>query len=90
MKQKKENLKLILEIEQKKIGLRFRQLRKNLDYSSHESFAYDRGLDRAQYGKVEAGTSNMTLKVFIKHLNAIDISFSDFFNEDYDAIIVDE
>lgn len=47
---------LILEIEQKKIGIRFKQLRKEKGYSSHETFAYDHGLDRAQYGKIEAVT----------------------------------
>lgn len=90
MKQKKESLKLILEIEQKRIGMRFKQLRKARGYSSHEMFAYDHGLDRAQYGKIEAGAANMTLKVFIKHLNAIEGSFSEFFNEDYENIDIND
>jgi transcriptional regulator with XRE-family HTH domain len=67
-----------------KMSLRFKHLRKQKGYSSHETFAYDYGLDRAQYGKIEAGASNMTLKVFIKHLNAIGISFREFFNEEYE------
>jgi transcriptional regulator with XRE-family HTH domain len=75
MKKKNEDLGLILEVEQKKIGLRFKHLRKQKGYSSHETFAY---------GKIEAGASNMTLKVFIKHLNAIGISFREFFNEEYE------
>lgn len=83
MTQENSNFELILETEQKKIGLRFRQIRKGMGYSSHEAFAYDFGLDRAQYGKIEAGASNLTIKVFIKYLNAIKFSFPDFFNEEY-------
>ena len=60
-----------------------------MSYSSHETFAYDYNLDRAQYGKIEAGSSNMTLKVFIKHLNAICYPFPEFFNEDYYSIELD-
>ncbi len=82
MEQKSNGL-LILDVEQKKIGLRFKQIRKSMGYSSHESFAYDYNLDRAQYGKIEAGSSNMTLKVLIKHLNAIGYSLSEFFDHKY-------
>lgn len=74
---------LDLEIEKKKIGARFRQIRKDKGYSSHETFAYDNGLDRAQYGKIEAGTANLTLKVFVKYLNAVGMSFTEFFSEEY-------
>lgn len=83
MTDKNNSFELVLETEQKKIGLRFRQIRKGLGYSSHETFAYDFGLDRAQYGKIEAGTSNLTIKVFIKYLNAIKFSFPEFFDEEY-------
>lgn len=89
MKTKKEYTELALELEKKKIGIRFRNLRKEMGYSSHESFAYEHNLDRAQYGKIEAGSANLTLKVFVKHLNTFKISFSDFFNETYDKIEVD-
>lgn len=87
--EQKNNKSLVLDIEQKKIGLRLKQIRKSMGYSSHESFAYDYNLDRAQYGKIEAGSSNMTLKVLIKHLNAIDYSFTEFFDENYDSIKID-
>ncbi|HBW81380.1 MAG TPA: transcriptional regulator [Sphingobacterium sp.] len=89
MEHKNNNKILVLDVEQKLIGLRFKQIRKTMGYSSHENFAYDYNLDRAQYGKIEAGSSNMTLKVFIKHLNAIGYSFPEFFNEDYDSIKLD-
>ncbi|WP_367210059.1 helix-turn-helix domain-containing protein [Sphingobacterium sp. R2] len=81
--EQKSNRLLILDVEQKKIGIRFKQIRKSMGYSSHESFAYDYNLDRAQYGKIEAGSSNMTLKVLIKHLNAIGYSLSEFFDQKY-------
>lgn len=88
MKTNKEHIELNLDIEKKKIGVRFRQLRKEKGYTSHEIFAYDYKLDRAQYGKIEAGSANLTLKVFVKHLNVMEISFSEFFNEEYDKITI--
>lgn len=90
MKTNKVDTELNLEVEKKKIGIRFRQLRKEKGYSSHENFAYEHKLDRAQYGKIEAGAANLTLKVFVKHLNVMKISFSDFFNDEYDSIEIDK
>lgn len=73
-------------IEKKRIGLRLKQIRKALGYNSHENFAYDHGIDRAQYGKYEAGSSNITLSTLIKLLNHMKINLSDFFNDDYKQI----
>lgn len=78
-----------LEIEKKKIGIRFRQIRKDLGYTSHEAFAYDHDLDRSQYGKIETGKFNLTLRVLVRALNAIKYSFSEFFNEEYDSIEIE-
>lgn len=86
MKTQKYFIQLDLEVEKKKIGMRFKQLRKEMGYTSHETFAYENNLDRAQYGKIEAGSANLTLKVFVKHLNVLKVSFPVFFNEDYDKI----
>jgi len=72
--------------ELKKIGMRLKQVRKELGYSSHETFAYSHGLDRAQYGKYEAGSSNITLGTLIRILNVTKITLSQFFNDEYDAL----
>ena len=74
--------------EKKKIGLRLKQIRKKHGYTSHETFAYEIGVDRAQYGKYEAGSSNITLGTLIKLLNKLQTRLSDFFNEEYDKIKV--
>lgn len=75
-----------LKTEQKRIGLRFRQLRMELGYTSHETFSYDYELDRSQYGKIEAGSSNLTLKIFVRHLKAFKMTFTEFFNDEYEKI----
>lgn len=72
--------------EKKKIGLRIKQIRKERGYTSHETFANANNIDRAQYGKYEAGSSNITLATLIKILNILKISLNQFFNEDYDKI----
>ncbi|MBV2228495.1 helix-turn-helix domain-containing protein [Sphingobacterium sp. UDSM-2020] len=86
MATRKDFTEIDLEIEQRKIGIRFRQIRKSLGYTSHEAFAYDHDLDRSQYGKIETGKYNLTLRVLVRVLNAIKLSFSEFFNEEYDDI----
>jgi len=78
------------EAEKIRIGIRCRQIRKKLGYTSHETFAYERDLDRSQYGKIESGGYNLTLKVMVRTLNALNVSFSEFFNKDYDSIKIDE
>lgn len=79
---------LDLENEKKKIGIRCRQLRKSLGYSSHENFAYKHEIDRSQYGKIENGKFNLTLKVLLRVLNAMNKTLPEFFNEEYDNIKV--
>lgn len=77
------------EEEKKRIGIRLRHLRKSMGYTSHETFAYEHGFDRAQYGKYEAGSLNITVGTLIKILNKMKITLPEFFNEDYNAIDVD-
>lgn len=77
------------ELEKKKIGTRLKQIRKQVGYTSHEKFAYDNGFDRAQYGKYEAGSSNITLSTLLSILNKMQVTLSQFFNDDYDSISFD-
>jgi len=76
------------EAEKIKIGIRCKQIRKELGYTSHETFAYERELDRSQYGKIENGGYNLTLKVLVRTLNALNVDFSEFFNDEYNNIKV--
>ena len=74
--------------EKKRIGIRLRQIRKSLGFTSHETFAYENGFDRAQYGKYEAGSLNITLGSLLRILNKMSVTLSTFFNEEYDEIDV--
>lgn len=76
---------LTSEKELKKIGLRLKNLRKSNGYTSPDKFAYDNNLNRSQYGKYEAGSTNITIGTLINILNCFRISLIEFFNEDYES-----
>ncbi|MNK46498.1 Helix-turn-helix domain protein [compost metagenome] len=70
----------------KKIGLRLKAIRKALNFGNSDKFALHYDLDRAQYGKYEAGSQDLRISSLIKILEKIGYSLSDFFNEDYENI----
>ena len=63
----------------KKIGQRMRALRIAKGHSSHETFAYENDLNRAQYSRYERG-EDLRMTTFIKVLQALEISPEDFFS----------
>ncbi|MFC3563269.1 helix-turn-helix domain-containing protein [Pedobacter jamesrossensis] len=77
---------LISEKELKKIGLRLKSLRKSKGFTSPDKFSYENNLNRSQYGKYEAGNTNITIGTLINILNCFSMSLSEFFNDDYDKI----
>jgi transcriptional regulator with XRE-family HTH domain len=48
------------------IGDRMSQLRKLEGYNNHEDFAYDKGINRSQYGKYEKGKTDLQVSTFIR------------------------
>ncbi|MCL7987052.1 helix-turn-helix domain-containing protein [Sphingobacterium sp. lm-10] len=72
--------------EVKKIGLRLRQVRKELGFSNSDDFAYKYELNRSQYGKYEAGSEDLRISSLINILEKIDMSLNDFFNKDFDGL----
>ncbi len=62
----------------KRIGARMKQLRIKAGYKSFETFAYEKGFSRAQYGKYEAG-ANITAITLIKILPALNVTFEEIF-----------
>jgi transcriptional regulator with XRE-family HTH domain len=62
------------------IAERLKQLRKDMDYSSYESFAINFDLDRKQYWRIENG-SNITISTLIKVLDIHKKDLSVFFRE---------
>lgn len=74
---------LTSEKELKKIGLRLKGLRKSKGFSSPDKFSYENNLNRSQYGKYEAGTTNITIATLINILNCFGVSLSEFFDEEF-------
>jgi len=72
-----------LEAQFRKLGRRIRELRKQRGFTSHETFAYDNDLPRAQYGRYEKGTDMLYSSLF-KVCKALKISLKDFFSEGFD------
>ena len=63
----------------KVIGYRLIELRKKKGYKSHESFAWDHDLPRAQYWRLEKGKANFTIKTLIKVLAIHNLTLEEFF-----------
>ncbi|WP_199119359.1 helix-turn-helix domain-containing protein [Pedobacter sp. ASV28] len=82
----KDKEKEQIPVDIKKIGLRLKAIRKGLSFSNSDKFALQHGLDRAQYGKYEAGSQDLRISSLIKILDKIGYKLSDFFNEEYDNI----
>ena len=80
-KRKKKQV-LIPEEELEKLGKRIKQLRIAKGYKNYEIFAYEHGVNRAQYGQYENG-KNLSYKSLIKLLNAFEITIGDFFSEGF-------
>jgi transcriptional regulator with XRE-family HTH domain len=62
-----------------KVGLRIRELRKQLELSQ-ESLAYKAEVDRTYMTDVENGRRNVSLEILEKIIKALEVSFTEFFN----------
>jgi len=60
------------------VAQKIKQLRKESGYTSYETFAYDKNLNKVQYWRIEKG-QNITLKTLIKILDIHKISMEEFF-----------
>lgn len=65
-----------------KLGKRIKHLRKKMDYTSYEDFAFDKGFPRAQYGRYETGT-NIRYKSLLRLVKAFDMTLEEFFSEGF-------
>ncbi len=63
------------------IGKRLTLLRKRAGYTSYETFAFDHGIARQQYWRLEVG-GNMTIKSLLKVLAVHKMSLEEFFKID--------
>ena len=63
-----------------KVGLRIKELRTNVGISQ-EKLALKAEVDRTYLAGVENGKRNISIKSLEKIINALDISFRDFFDK---------
>ncbi len=62
------------------IAEKFQRLRKLRGYSSYENFAWDNGINRVQYWRLEKGT-NFTITTLLKVLDVHKLTLKDFFED---------
>lgn len=75
MKNSLENLKLP---ELQKIAFRLKELRKLKGYSNYEHIAFELGMSRSAYWRLETG-ANFELKTLIKICRLLDVTLEEFF-----------
>jgi transcriptional regulator with XRE-family HTH domain len=75
MKKSLDNLNLP---ELQAIALRLKELRKSKGYSNYEHIAFELGMSRSAYWRLETGV-NFELKTLIKICRLLDISLEEFF-----------
>jgi transcriptional regulator with XRE-family HTH domain len=68
----------------KKIGRKMARLRKEMGYSNADDFSYDKGLNRAQYGKYEAGSQDLRMSTLTTIINKFGLTVEEFFGEGLD------
>jgi transcriptional regulator with XRE-family HTH domain len=68
-----------------RLGERIRELRIKKGYSSQETFAYDAGIPRAQYGRYEKGR-NITMTSLYQILKFHKLTLPEFFGEGFEDV----
>jgi transcriptional regulator with XRE-family HTH domain len=69
----------------KMLAKRIRSLRVQKGYTSYESFAFEKGIHRAQYGRYEIGT-DIQFTSLIKIAQSFGMTLEEFFSEDFEDI----
>ena len=84
MDQNKKRVKTPIEPEDQliKLGTRIKTLRIKAGYASYETFAYEHGLPRAQYGRYEQG-KDLRFSSLVKVIAALGMSLDEFFKEGF-------
>lgn len=62
------------------ISNRLKEIRKEKGYSNYEHIAFELGMSRSAYWRLENG-ANFNLKTLIKVLRLLNVSMEDFFKE---------
>jgi len=64
----------------KRIGLRLKKIRKEKGYANYEHLAYELGMSRSAYWRIESG-SNFEIKTLLRICRLLQLSLADFFQE---------
>ena len=64
--------------ELKKIALRLKELRKSKGFTNYEHLAYELGMSRSAYWRIESG-ANFEIKTLIKICRVLNVTLSEFF-----------
>ncbi len=67
----------------KALGARFREIRKQAGYSNADTFAYEKGIDRTQWGRYERGEVDLQYTSLLKALAALGITPAEFFSKGF-------
>jgi transcriptional regulator with XRE-family HTH domain len=84
MEPSKKRVKTPIEPEDQlvKLGARIKALRIKAGYTSYETFAYEHGLPRAQYGRYEQG-KDLRFSSLAKVIAAFKMTMQEFFEEGF-------
>jgi transcriptional regulator with XRE-family HTH domain len=82
MKRKEKKEKRLQTEDVKKLAERPRTIRTQKGYASHEIFAYEYNIPRAQYGRYERG-ENLRFDSLMKIIKAFDMTVEEFFSEGF-------
>ena len=71
-----------IEQEFSKLGNRIKQLRVRRGYTSYEIFAFENGINRAQFGRYERG-EDLRYSSLLKVCDALGVTIKEFFSEGF-------
>jgi hypothetical protein len=73
----------LMEAFHKALGERIKQLRKEKGYKNHETFAYEHGFARAQFGNYERG-AGINFSSIVKVAAAMNLTLAELFSEGFE------
>ena len=65
------------------LGARIRELRKQAGYTNADTFAYEKGFDRTQWGRYERGEVDLQYSSLLKALDALGVTPAEFFTKGF-------
>ena len=80
---KREKLDDKTDQEFRKLGDRIKQLRIKKGYTSYEIFAFENGINRAQFGRYERG-EDLRYSSLLKVCDALGVTIKEFFSEGFE------